>query len=141
MVPNIANARLASIEDLEFVSQEGYLPTEVVARKIALGECFVVEMNDKPVGYLRLDYLWSLVPYIDLIHIQKAYRKLGYSRILLNFVIHILQESGHHQLYSSSQANELAPQAWHRHMGFVECGLINGINEGGVGEIFFRISF
>jgi hypothetical protein len=23
-------------------------------------------------------------------------------------------------------------------MGFVECGIINGINENGIGEVFFR---
>ena len=41
-------------------------------------------------------------------------------------------------LYSSSQVDEPPPQAWHRHMGFQECGIIAGINEGGVGEVFFR---
>jgi len=41
-------------------------------------------------------------------------------------------------LFSSSQANEPEPQAWHRHVGFEECGFIAGINEGGVGEVFFR---
>jgi len=34
--------------------------------------------------------------------------------------------------------DEPEPQAWHRHMGFVECGIINGINENGIGEVFFR---
>ena len=41
------------------------------------------------------------------------------------------------QLYSSSQENESAPQAWHLHMGFAECGFISRINAGGVGEVFF----
>jgi hypothetical protein len=26
---------------------------------------------------------------------------------------------------------------WHRHMGFVECGFLAGVNSGGVGEVFF----
>ncbi|MFU8827154.1 MAG: hypothetical protein ACNA70_06650 [Brevefilum sp.] len=30
--------------------------------------------------------------------------------------------------------------AWHRHMGFAECGVINGLNQGGVGEVIFRKS-
>lgn len=41
-------------------------------------------------------------------------------------------------LLSSSQADEFEPQTWHRHMGFVECGRLEGINEGGVDEVFFR---
>lgn len=40
------------------------------------------------------------------------------------------------KLYSSSQANEAEPQQWHRHMGFAECGIINGINDG-IGEVLF----
>jgi hypothetical protein len=34
--------------------------------------------------------------------------------------------------------DESAPQAWHRWMGFEECGFLAGMNEGGVGEVFFR---
>lgn len=41
-------------------------------------------------------------------------------------------------LYSSSQVDEGEPQAWHRHMGFVECGILAGVNEGGVGEVFYQ---
>ena len=41
-------------------------------------------------------------------------------------------------LYSSSQADEPEAQAWHRRMGFEECGIVSGINEGGIGEVFFR---
>ena len=133
-------ARWAAQADLEFVSQDGFIPREVVTRKIDQRECLIVEMDCQPAGYLRLEYLWSLVPYIALIYIQKEHRKQGCSRVLLDFVIRRLQEQGHHWLYSSSQADEPEPQAWHRHMGFTECGVINGINEGEVGEIFFRRS-
>lgn len=134
-------ARLAGPADLDFVSQDGYIPRERIACKIARGECFIVCWQDQPVGYLRLEYLWSLVPYIALIYVQEAHRMQGCSRVLLDFVIRHLEGQGYHCLYSSSQADEPTPQAWHRHMGFEECGVINGINEGGVGEIFFRRSF
>ena len=135
------HARLATQADLDFVSQDGYLSRPAMARKIAQNEVFLVAKGLTPVGYLRLEYLWSLVPYIALIHVLEAYQNQGCSRILLAFVIDHLHQQGHHRLYSSSQANEPQPQSWHRHMGFEECGVINGINDGGVGEIFFRISF
>ncbi|MFW5713043.1 MAG: GNAT family N-acetyltransferase [Brevefilum sp.] len=136
-----AKARLATMDDLNFVSQDGYIPQALIARKISQEECFIVELDNQPVGYLRLEYLWSSVPYIALIHVQKTYRKRGFSRVLLDFVTGMLRKSGHNILYSSSQADEPGPQSWHRHMGFKECGVIDGINQGGVGEIFFRLSF
>jgi len=57
---------------------------------------------------------------------------------LLHFLEEFLRSKGHSVLFSSSQANEPEPQAWYRHMGFEECGFIAGINEEGVGEVFFR---
>jgi hypothetical protein len=34
--------------------------------------------------------------------------------------------------------NEPKPQAWHKHMGFQEIGLLSNINENRIGETFFR---
>lgn len=130
--------RLATSSDLDFVQQDGYIPAEVVRRKIEWQEIFVACRNNSPVGYLRLEYLWSLVPYIALIHVLPEYRRQGAGKALLHFIEEFLQSRGHSVLYSSSQANEPEPQAWHRHMGFEECGIISGINAGGVGEVFFR---
>ena len=138
MHENLVSVRIAESADLDFVSQDGYIPKEEVSWKIQRKECFVLSVDGKPVGYLRIEYLWSMLPYISLIIIQEAYRMRGYSRDLLGFVEEFLKEKGHKVLFSSSQADEPLPQAWHRHMGFEECGVINGVNAGGVGELFFK---
>jgi len=138
MINDAVTVRLADYSDLDFVSQEGYLPKEEVLRKIKRRECFVLGVDENLAGYLRLEYLWSLVPFIALIIIEEQYRGKGYSRELLGFVEIFLKNESYEVLYSSSQADELEPQAWHRHVGFEECGVINGINKGGVAEIFFR---
>lgn len=135
--PNI-DVRLATLDDLDYVSQDGYISPEVVVRKIGVDEVFILLVNGQPAGYVRLAFLWSLVPYVALIHIEKAYQKMGLSYDLLSFVEEHLRDLGFDELYSSSQVDEPAPQAWHRHMGFVECGIISGINEGGIGEVFFK---
>ena len=97
----------------------------------------IAEWNGKRVGYVRLEYLWSIVPYIALIRVLPEYRRQGAGKALLRFIETFLREAGHEALYSSSQADEPEPQAWHRHVGFEECGFIAGINES-VGEVFFR---
>ena len=130
--------RFAGRSDLDFVGRDGFIPPEVVARKIAEKEVIVAEVDGQPAGYLRLEYLWSLVPYVALIWVRPALRRQGVGRALLAFAGEFLRQEGHDVLYSSSQADEPAPQAWHRHVGFEECGLIAGLNEGGVGEVFFR---
>ena len=129
--------RRARIDDREFVGRDGYISNETLQRKIEAGEVLLAEREGKPVGYLRLEYLWSDVPYIALIHVLETLREQGIGRALLGHLEQSLHNDGHKALYSSSQADEAPPQAWHRHMGFVECGFIAGINEGGIGEVFF----
>jgi GNAT superfamily N-acetyltransferase len=68
----------------------------------------------------------------------EAYQKHGYSRHFLEFVEEYLRNMGFDVLFSSSQVDDPNLQAWYRHMGFEECGIINGINDGGIGEVFFR---
>jgi N-acetylglutamate synthase-like GNAT family acetyltransferase len=130
--------RLASPAHLDFVHQGGDLPREVLLRKIEWHEVLIAEQGGQPVGCLLLECLWSAVPYIALIRVSPAHRRQGVGRALLAGLEARLRAAGHLALYSSSQADEPEPQAWHRHMGFQECGFIAGINAGGIGEIFFR---
>ncbi|TEU08955.1 MAG: GNAT family N-acetyltransferase [Anaerolineales bacterium] len=130
--------RFATLDDLDFVARDHYIPTEMVRRKIEQQEVVVAERQGSPVGYARLEYLWSTVPYIALIWVLPEHRRQGAGKAMLRFMEDYLRENGHQQLFSSSQVDEAEPQAWHRHVGFEECGLIGGINDGGVGEVFFR---
>ena len=97
----------------------------------------IAEWNDKRVGYVRFEYLWSIVPYIALIRVLPEYQRQGVGKALLRFIETVLRNAGHDTLYSSSQADEPEPQAWHRYMDFEECGFIAGINDG-IGEVFFH---
>ena len=128
----------AGEDDLAFVSQDGYLQERVVQRKVEDGDVFVARCGEERVGYLRLEWLWSRLPCVELIRVQEMHRRRGVGRALLGAVEEALADEGHAALYSSSQADEPEPQAWHRHVGFEECGFLAAVNEGGAGEVFFR---
>lgn len=129
--------RHADMGDLGFVSQDGYVPPERIARKIDADEVFVAEEDRRPVGYARIKLLWSKVPYLALVRVLPGARGRGVGRALLRTIEEELRRAGHDLLLSSSQADEPEPQAWHRRMGFTDSGRIEGINDG-VDEIFFR---
>jgi len=136
---NQVRVRFAQGDDVSWYQTEDQtIPAGVIRRKIEAREVFVAELDAKPVGHLRLDFLWSKYPFIALIRVLPGFRRQGVGRALLAFVETSLRADGKDVLYSSSVASEPEAQAWHRHMGFEECGTIEGINPGGIGEVFFR---
>lgn len=133
--------RFAGPEVLEWcVVEDVHVTEQIIRHKIINDEIIIAELDGQPIGYLRLEYLWSNVPYIGMFFVMDEYRGEGIGRKILAFLEDYLRSRGHDVLFSSSQANEPEPQAWHRSVGFVEAGIISGINEGGIGEIFFRKS-
>jgi GNAT superfamily N-acetyltransferase len=134
----MVHVRYAERDDIEFVGQDGYIPAETLARKIEAAEVVIAESGGIPVGYARLEYLWSRLPYIALIRVRHEHQRQGVGRALLSFLERQLRDAGHGVLMSSSQADEPEAQRWHRSMGFRECGRLRGINAGEVDEIFFR---
>jgi L-amino acid N-acyltransferase YncA len=113
---------------------------DIVKNKIDMYEIIVAERCGEIIGYLKLEYIWSKLPYISLIILKPEHRGKGIGTLMLNYLIEFLQINGYSILLSSSQVNEVEPQMWHRKKGFVECGILNGINDGGIGEVFFQLS-
>ena len=150
------NVRFAEKGDLNFCVRHDYkyLNETIVKKNIEEKAVIIAEVNKKPVGYLRISYMWLIIPYLAIIHVDEKYRKKGIGIKMIEFLQEYLRREGHRVLYSSSQANEPDPQAWHRRIGFEECGYIAGINhpvenlsanseteyigKAGIGEIFFR---
>ena len=137
----VASVRPATIGDIDFVSQDGQLASDIVGRKISCNEVLVAEVDGVLAGYVRIEYLWSSVPYLGLIHVVPDCRGQGVGRALLAALRDRFLAEGHRAFYSSSQADEVEPQTWHRHMGFVECGVLTGVNPGDVDELFYRKTF
>jgi len=130
--------RFAVPSDLEFLRQDGDLSSEVIKRKIDWREIIIAEQGSDLVGYIRLEYLWAKVPYLSLIHVFPKHRRQGVGETMLRFIEELYRGQGHETLYCSLQADESSPLGWLRRMGFEECGIIAGINPGGIGEVFFR---
>jgi len=131
--------RFAGPEDLEWcVVEDSYVTEKVIRNKIVNDEIIVAELDGQLIAYIRLEYLWSTTPYIGLIFVIDEYRNAGVGRKMYDFLEGHLRSHGYNILLSSSQADEPEPQAWHRSIGFEECGIISGLNEGGIGEVFFR---
>lgn len=131
--------RMATPGDLEWLAaNDGRIDVREYARKVGEGEVLVAEVLGERVGLLRLEFLWSRLAYVAQVWVREERRRRGVGRAFLRHLDAHLARLGCTMLLSSSQADEREAQAWHRRMGFEECGVLSGINPGGVGEIFFR---
>ncbi|WP_207910928.1 GNAT family N-acetyltransferase [Paenibacillus albiflavus] len=130
--------RFGRLEDLEdVINGDQSVADHILKWKLENQEIILAEENKELVGYLRLEYLWSKYPYIGLIIVNPEYRGRGIGKRMLEYSQDYLTSKGLKSLYSSSQVNESEPQKWHRKMGFEECGILNGINSGNIGELFY----
>ncbi len=130
----------AKMDNFEFCRrmEVDHITSEKLEYLIKQKEIIVACIDNIPVGYLRIEYLWHIIPYIGLILVDKNHRKIGVGKSLLAFVENHLKSNGYPMIYSSSEVSQPEPQQWHRHVGFEECGIIDRINQGDIGEIFFR---
>ena len=136
----IFEVRFAEPTDLDYCIESDFkhVGEAVLRRKIEEKAVVLAEVNEKPIGYLRIEHLWLKTPFLSTIGVDEEYQRRGVGTAMIGFLEEHLSRRGHGVLYSSSDADEPGPQAWHRKVGFEECGIIAGINDGGVGEVFFR---
>ena len=133
--------RFAEMYDLDScVELDLHKNTDIIKNKITMNEVIVAEVNNEVIGCLKIEYIWTHLPFISYIVIRKDFRSSGIGKSMLSFLEKHLREYGQSTLLSSTMTDAVNPQKWHLKMGFIECGILCGINENGVGEIFFKKS-
>ena len=131
--------RFANINDLEScVELDLHKNIDTIKNKISMNEVIVAEVNNEVIGCLKIEYIWTHLPFISYIVIRKEFRSSGVGKSMLTFLEQYLKENRQSTLLSSTMTDAVNPQNWHLKMGFIECGMLCGINDDGVGEIFFK---
>lgn len=131
--------RFAEINDLDScVELDLHKNIDTIKNKISMKEVIVAESNNEVIGCLKIEYIWTHLPFISYIVIKNDFRASGVGKSMLTFLEEYLRNNGQDALLSSTMTDALRPQKWHLKMGFVECGMLCGIKDDGVGEIFFK---
>jgi N-acetylglutamate synthase-like GNAT family acetyltransferase len=130
--------RFATLDDFDWCKiRDSQLTGDIVERKIRPNEFILAELEKKPIGCLRFEFLWSKFPFISQIWVEPDHRGQGTGKAMLRFIEDFLRQRKYKVLLSSSLVDKPESQAWHRAAGFRECGMLAGINENDIGEVFF----
>jgi ribosomal protein S18 acetylase RimI-like enzyme len=130
--------RFADKKDLSWLVRRDDLSRVILLGKITAKKMLVAQRQGRPVGFIRVEFLWSKVPYLSMIRVDKAHQRQGVGKSLLQFLQKSLKKKRHKILLTSSQANENVPQKWHRKMGFKRCGYIDNLQKEGRETFFYK---
>jgi GNAT superfamily N-acetyltransferase len=83
---------------------------------------FLAEVGGRPAGLVRIDLLWSRIPFVAQVRVLEEDRRRGVGRAMMEFVRTRARAQGVGFVLSSSTADEAEPQAWHRAVGSRSAG-------------------
>ena len=114
--------RFATSQDYDYlVHNDRHIKPEVVEKKIEDAEIIVVLDNAKNIGWLRFNYFWDEIPFMNMLRIEEDYRKKGIGTKLVNFWEMEMQKRGNNQVMTSTLSDETA-QHFYRKLEYQDCG-------------------
>ena len=118
------------------VTHDRYVPPETIRRKIRQREVIVIKVDERPVGWLRYDYLRDEIPFMTRLRIEEGYRGKGLGTKLVEFWEKEMADEDHDSVMTSALANRERAQHFYRALGYVDCGAL--LLPGKALEVFFR---
>jgi GNAT superfamily N-acetyltransferase len=110
----------ASQDDLAFLSKSDR-HARSLEEKVSRREVLIAQMGGSPVGWLRFNYFWDAIPFMNMLFVLASHRGRGIGTQLVSFWEAEMLGLGHHQVLTSTQADETA-QNFYRQLGYVDVG-------------------
>lgn len=82
---------------------------------------YVISDEDKPVGIMRYNLFWDIIPFLTFIHFTEAYRGKGLGKQAMIFWESEMKKLEYKMLMTSTQVDEEA-QHFYRKLGYKDRG-------------------
>lgn len=114
--------RFATSQDYDYlVHNDRQIKPEVVKKKIEDAEIIVVLDNEQNIGWLRFNYFWDEIPFMNMLWIEEDYRRKGIGTRLVNFWEIEMYQRDNNQVMTSTLSDETA-QHFYRKLEYQDCG-------------------
>ena len=114
--------RFATSQDYDYlVHNDRQIKPEVVKKKIEDAEIIVVLDNEQNIGWLRFNYFWDEIPFMNMLWIEEDYRRKGIGTRLVNFWETEIFQRDKNQVMTSTLSDETA-QHFSRKLEYQDCG-------------------
>lgn len=114
--------RYADDSDLNYLVNNDKLISGPMIEKKILDRQIIVCLEDKSYrGFLRFGYGWDMIPFLNLIIVNKESRGFGFGKMMMNFWEQEMKKKGYKLVMTSTDVDEQA-QHFYRKLGYQDCG-------------------
>lgn len=116
--------KYTSEHDIPFwESIDRYLPKSELLIKISEKRCYIISDDEKPIGVLRYNLFWDLIPFLTLIHFDESYWGKGFGTQAMRYWENEMRLLGHKLVMTSTMVEE-GSQHFYRKLGYKDCGCL-----------------
>ena len=118
----------ATIQDKPYwYSLDRHMPKSEYELKVRDRRCYMIRDNEKPVGILRYNLFWDMIPFLTLIYFEEAHRRKGFGAKAMAHWENEMRALGYKMAMTSTPADEEA-QFFYRKLGYQDMGclVLNG---------------
>jgi L-amino acid N-acyltransferase YncA len=127
-------ADVAAVIAFDQVAATDAARAAMIEQAAADGRLLVAEVDTQPVGFLVITDRLLGHPFIELVYVRDSARRRGVATLLVGS---ILDRFPGDVLFTSANESNVPSRRLFASLGFVECGRIEGLDEGDP-EVFFR---
>jgi ribosomal protein S18 acetylase RimI-like enzyme len=121
--------RYAEITDYLWLKEhKRHISDEILKTKIGNKEIYIVQENEKIIGWLRYGLFWDNVPFMNKIYLLEGYRQKGVGTKLVKHWEESMRRKGYRSVLTSTQSNENG-QHFYRKIGYREIGGIKYLDD------------
>jgi len=123
------SVQFAELKHLAWLVQnDHHIGRNIMEKKILNKQILVITLNKEVVGWLRFSLFWDMIPFINLLFVNKEYRQINLGKKLVQSWEEQMKKEAYKMVMTSSQANENA-QHFFRKYGYKDAGSLLLPNE------------
>lgn len=114
----------AKQEDIPFFKKmDSQLPQAELLLKIRENRCYVLKNEGRPIGVMRYNLFWDLIPFLTHIYFDEAFRGKGFGTKAMKWWENEMGLKGYQLVMTSTMVEEGA-QHFYRKLGYKDCGCL-----------------
>jgi GNAT superfamily N-acetyltransferase len=104
-------------------SLDRHISDSELTLKIRDNRCYIIKDDDRPIGVMRYNLFWDIIPFLTLIYFEEAFRGNGYGTKAMLYWEDEMRQLGHKIVMTSTMVEETS-QHFYRKLGYKDCGCL-----------------